>query len=57
MRINDFIWLPDVVDKLRWKHGVAPSEAEPLAPRERRPPKKEQIIPLDAYSVDHLNGY
>ncbi|MBI1928429.1 BrnT family toxin, partial [Candidatus Poribacteria bacterium] len=28
MRINDFIWLPDVVDKLRWKHGVAPSEVE-----------------------------
>ena len=28
MRIVDVIWLPEVVDKLAWKHGVLPVEVE-----------------------------
>ena len=28
MRILDLIWSPSVVDKLEWKHGVAPEEVE-----------------------------
>ena len=28
MRINDILWLPDIVDKLDWKHGVHPKEVE-----------------------------
>jgi uncharacterized DUF497 family protein len=30
MRIKDIIWLPNVVDKLDWKHGVMPDEVEEL---------------------------
>lgn len=26
MRIGDIIWLPEVVDKLDWKHQVTPEE-------------------------------
>lgn len=26
MRIVDIIWLPDVIDKLDWKHNVQPEE-------------------------------
>lgn len=28
MRIEDFIWLPDVIEKLIVKHGVGPEEVE-----------------------------
>jgi hypothetical protein len=28
MRIDDFIWLPDIVDKLAVKHNVTQDEAE-----------------------------
>ncbi len=28
MRIDDFIWLPDVLEKLDLKHGVTQDEAE-----------------------------
>jgi len=28
MNIDDFIWLPSIVDKLDSKHGVMPDEAE-----------------------------
>lgn len=28
MRIEDFIWLPDIVEKLAAKHQVAPEEVE-----------------------------
>ncbi len=28
MRIDSLIWLPQVVDKLAWKHGVSPEEVE-----------------------------
>ncbi len=28
MNIDDFIWLPTIVDKLESKHGVLPGEAE-----------------------------
>ena len=28
MRIVDLIWLPQIIDKLDWKHGVAPEEVE-----------------------------
>ena len=28
MRIKDILWLPDVIDKLDWKHGVVPEEVE-----------------------------
>jgi uncharacterized protein len=36
MRINGIVWLEDVVDKLRRKHGVEPEEVEEaLAPKAR----------------------
>jgi uncharacterized DUF497 family protein len=28
MRIIDIIWLPDVIDKLAWKHEVTPEEVD-----------------------------
>ena len=28
MYIADIIWLPDVIDKLDWKHGVHPEEVD-----------------------------
>lgn len=28
MNVDDFIWLPSIVDKLESKHGVMPDEAE-----------------------------
>lgn len=28
MIVNDFIWLPDIVDKLDFKHGISLEEAE-----------------------------
>lgn len=28
MHIGDIIWLPDVIDKLAWKHGVVPEEVD-----------------------------
>ncbi len=30
MVINDFIWLPDIIDKLLVKHHVSPDEAEEI---------------------------
>lgn len=28
MRIKNIIWLPNIIDKLDWKHGVTPEEVE-----------------------------
>jgi uncharacterized DUF497 family protein len=28
MRVLDIIWLPEIVDKLAWKHNVTPEEVE-----------------------------
>lgn len=28
MYVADVIWLPDIVDKLAWKHHVSPAEVE-----------------------------
>ncbi|RQW91984.1 MAG: BrnT family toxin [Geobacter sp.] len=28
MYVAEIIWLPDVLDKLDWKHGVSPAEVE-----------------------------
>ena len=28
MYVIDIIWLPDIIDKLQWKHQVSPSEVE-----------------------------
>jgi uncharacterized DUF497 family protein len=28
MQIKDIIWLPDIIDKLDWKHHIAPEEVE-----------------------------
>lgn len=28
MRIADIIWLPNIIDKLDWKHGVRPEEVD-----------------------------
>ena len=28
MYIDDFIWLPDIVDKLEWKHQVSQADVE-----------------------------
>ena len=30
MRIADIIWLPQVIDKIAWKHGVRPEEVEEI---------------------------
>lgn len=30
MRIVDIIWLPQVVDKLAWKHAVEPEEVDQI---------------------------
>jgi uncharacterized DUF497 family protein len=30
MRIVDIVWLPWVIDKLDWKHGVLPDEVDEL---------------------------
>ena len=30
MRISKVIWLPDIVDKLAWKHQLATSEVEEM---------------------------
>lgn len=30
MRIVDIIWLPEVVDKLAWKHAVEPEEVDQI---------------------------
>ena len=39
MRIKDVLWLPDVIDKLDWKHSVVPEKVEQVfssTPRYRR---------------------
>ncbi len=39
MHIRDIIWLPNVIDKLDWKHDIAPNEVEEIfvsRPRYRR---------------------
>jgi len=28
MRVIDIIWLPHIIDKLAWKHGVTPEEVD-----------------------------
>jgi hypothetical protein len=28
MYVAEIIWLPEVLDKLDWKHGVSPAEVE-----------------------------
>ncbi len=28
MRIIDIIWLPQVIDKLSWKHDITPEEVD-----------------------------
>lgn len=28
MRVVDIIWLPHIIDKLAWKHGVTPEEVD-----------------------------
>lgn len=28
LQIRDIIWLPDIIDKLDWKHNVVPEEVE-----------------------------
>jgi uncharacterized protein len=30
MKVSDIIWLPQIVDKLDWKHQVSPSEIEEI---------------------------
>jgi uncharacterized DUF497 family protein len=30
MKAKKFIWLPDIVDKLDWKHNVSPQEVEEI---------------------------
>jgi hypothetical protein len=30
MQIDDLIWLPHIVDKLAWKHGVTPEEVDQI---------------------------
>ncbi|MBI1882292.1 MAG: BrnT family toxin [Chloroflexi bacterium] len=30
MRIVDLIWLPDIIDKLDWKHNVDPEEVDEI---------------------------
>ncbi len=28
MRVIDIIWLPHIIDKLAWKHGITPEEVD-----------------------------
>ena len=28
MYVDDIIWLPEIIDKLGWKHGVTPEEVD-----------------------------
>lgn len=28
MQIIDIVWLPEIIDKLAWKHGLTPEEVE-----------------------------
>ncbi len=30
MRVIDIIWLPHIIDKLAWKHGVEPEEVDQI---------------------------
>ncbi len=30
MYIADIIWMPEIVDKLAWKHGVSPQEVDEI---------------------------
>lgn len=30
MRIIDILWLPNIIDKLAWKHGVDPEEVDDI---------------------------
>jgi uncharacterized protein len=30
MRIVDIVWLPQIIDKLSWKHGVEPEEVDQI---------------------------
>ncbi len=30
MRIVDIVWLPQIIDKLAWKHGVEPEEVDQI---------------------------
>ncbi len=53
MWIVDVIWLPEIVDKLAWKHGVQPAEVEELLfgrPKSRKV-KKGHVPGEDLYAV------
>lgn len=53
MRVVDVIWLPHIVDKLSWKHGVTPQEVvETLFDKPMvRKVQKGHIPGEDVYSV------
>ena len=53
MLIDDIIWLPNVIDKLAWKHHVTPEEVEEVlfdSPRYRRV-QKGHIPGEDLYAA------
>jgi len=53
MHIADIIWLPDILDKLAWKHHVSPEEVvEVLCAHARyRRVQKEHIPGEDLYAA------
>lgn len=53
MYIADIIWLPDVVDKLAWKHAVSPEEVDQVlfsGPHFRKV-QKGHILGEDVYAA------
>jgi uncharacterized DUF497 family protein len=53
MYVADIIWLPQIVDKLEWKHHVAPAEVEQVVfgqPRFRKA-QKGHVPGEDVYAA------
>jgi uncharacterized DUF497 family protein len=53
MRVSDVVWLPQVIDKLDWKHDVHPSEVEEVifGPAVFRKVQKGNVPGEDVYSA------
>lgn len=53
MHVADLIWLPDIVDKLEWKHQVSQAEVESILFRRPlfRKAQKGHIAGEDVYAA------
>ena len=57
MHIDDFIWLPDIIEKLIVKHHVTPDEAEEIffnRPRYRFMNQDIQRVKMSIQPLDKL---